>query len=213
MAITGQTFATADVVAHQKFYAANYLALIAQMQALNDELVSECVDNSDAQAVGGVKTFSAQPVFSAGINCNSQKAINVLDPTNAQDAATKNYVDTNTATPADRGDPSSDDFTKADLTVDTAWHDLDLSSIVTDSNSTFAILKVEIDNTSAEKYIFFRKNGNTNQYNRNSAYTQVGNIAISFTMTVPMDSNQVIEYKIQNVGTWNAINITVIGWL
>ena len=57
--ITGQTFANTDVVAGQKLYAANYLALIAQMQALNDELVSECLSLGGTQTVSGVKTFSA----------------------------------------------------------------------------------------------------------------------------------------------------------
>jgi hypothetical protein len=42
-------------------------------------------------AVGGVQRFS---VTSTGIDFNSLKGINLLDPTAAQDAATKNYVDT-----------------------------------------------------------------------------------------------------------------------
>ncbi len=53
---------------------------------------------ADATNPGGVGTtnqaFAGLKTFNAGIALNSQKAINVLDPTNPQDAATKNYVDT-----------------------------------------------------------------------------------------------------------------------
>ncbi len=93
MAITGQTFTKAFVVAGQKFYAADFLVLIAEMQALNDEVVSEAIANAGNQSVGGVKTFSSVPVFSAGANMGSAKVTAVLDPTANQDAATKAYVD------------------------------------------------------------------------------------------------------------------------
>ncbi len=93
MAITGQTFTKSFVVAGQKFYAADFLVLIAELQALNDEVVSEAIANAGAQAVGGVKTFSSAPVFAAGANMGSAKVTAVLDPTANQDAATKKYTD------------------------------------------------------------------------------------------------------------------------
>ncbi len=53
---------------------------------------------ADATNPGSVGTtnqiFAGLKTFNQGIALNSQKAINVLDPTNPQDAATKNYVDT-----------------------------------------------------------------------------------------------------------------------
>ncbi len=93
MAITGQTFTKAFVVAGQKFYAADFLVLIAEMQALNDEVVSEAIANAGNQAVGGVKTFSSAPVFSAGINCGSSKATAMATPATGTDGANKAYAD------------------------------------------------------------------------------------------------------------------------
>jgi hypothetical protein len=58
------------------------------------------VVKTGAQTIAGVKTFSDIPVFASGINCNSFKAINVLDPTAAQDAVTKNYLEAKIGTGA-----------------------------------------------------------------------------------------------------------------
>ncbi len=53
---------------------------------------------ADATNPGSVGTtnqiFAGLKTFNDGIDLNSQKATSVLDPTNPQDAATKNYVDT-----------------------------------------------------------------------------------------------------------------------
>jgi len=43
---------------------------------------------------------------------------------------------------ADRGDPAAFDKTEADLTMDNAWHDLDLSAIVTDTDASWILLRV-----------------------------------------------------------------------
>jgi len=93
MAITGQTLTKSFIVAGQKLYAADLIGLVDELQALNDELVSECIANAGAQAIDGVKTFSSAPVFSAGAVCGSNKLTAVKDPTANQDAATKKYVD------------------------------------------------------------------------------------------------------------------------
>ena len=55
------------------------------------------VDRTSAQSVAGVKTFTDQVVLSSGATCNSQRIQNVANPTAAQDAATKSYVDTQDA--------------------------------------------------------------------------------------------------------------------
>ncbi len=86
--ITGQTFANGDVVAGQKFYAANYLALIAQMQALNDELVAECVSLAGAQTITGAKTFTGITTLKDGSVMASSAA-----PSADAQIANKKYID------------------------------------------------------------------------------------------------------------------------
>lgn len=50
---------------------------------------------SDLATVVQAYTLNLFAAPTASVNLNSQKIINLLDPTNPQDAATKNYVDTN----------------------------------------------------------------------------------------------------------------------
>lgn len=85
--LTGQTFVTSDVVDGQKFYTANYLALIAQMQALNDELLAECLTLAGAQTITGNKTFSGITIVpDQTASDNSTKAANTKY-VDGQDAA------------------------------------------------------------------------------------------------------------------------------
>jgi hypothetical protein len=109
----------------------------------------------------------------------------------------------------DRGDPAAVDYAVGALTVDGAYHDLDLSSIVP-SGAKAVLLRLSFANASIGDVFYFRENGNSNSIN-------IGSLNI-FTNTthynsvvVACDTNRVVEYRLQ-VGTWSAFNITVGGW-
>lgn len=110
----------------------------------------------------------------------------------------------------DRGDPSNVDFTLTDLTTDGAWHDLDLSGIVPPKAKTVKLFVV-IRDDAVSSYIQFRKNGNTNVFNRTIVRTQVVNEYNDAEITVSCDSNRIIEYQARNT-TFTNISITVKGW-
>ena len=111
----------------------------------------------------------------------------------------------------DRGDPSSFDYTEADLTTDGGWYDLDLSSIITSSAATAVALRVTIQDDAAGSYVQFRKNGNSNTTNVSTLRTQVANVSIDGDLIVPLDSNRTIEYRTSNT-TFSNIYIAVKGW-
>ena len=110
----------------------------------------------------------------------------------------------------DRGDPAAVDFGIGDLTVDGAYHTLDLSSIIP-SDSKAVLLRVKvIDDAVGGVGVGFRKNGNSNSANVAICIPQVANIPIEYTPIVICDSSQIIEYV---VGTGlTVIDITILGW-
>ena len=110
-----------------------------------------------------------------------------------------------------RGDAATWDFELADFTTDTAWHRLDLSSIVP-SDAIMVKLFVRIKDGAIDSYILFRKRGNAYSYNRSELRTQVANQFTSGDIDVFCDSNQVIEYYGSNL-TFTKIDVTVKGWV
>jgi hypothetical protein len=110
----------------------------------------------------------------------------------------------------DRGDPTAVDFAVGDLTTDSTWNDLDLSSII-DAGAVAVVLSVTIEDGATESTLDFRKNGNSNAIAIASISTQVVDVPCSSTLTVALDSNGVIEYRGSNL-TFSTINITVLGW-
>lgn len=110
----------------------------------------------------------------------------------------------------DRGDAAANDFTLADLTADSAYHDLDLSSIVP-AGAKAVVLKLAImDTATTNRILIVRKNGNTNAINIFQTRTQVANIYNDTTGIIPCDSSRVIEYSV-TTGTDFAV-IHVLGW-
>ena len=92
--LTDRTFTNSFVVAGKKFYAADFLLLISELQAMCDELESEAVTEGGDQTLTGAKTFSGAVVISGSLSMSSKKIQNVLTPTAATDASTKGYCDT-----------------------------------------------------------------------------------------------------------------------
>jgi hypothetical protein len=114
----------------------------------------------------------------------------------------------------DRGDPSAVDYeetgSKAVLNTDGNWHDLNLSTIVSDGAKKI-LLWVRVEDNVAASAFNVRKNGNTNSYNSDTISTQVANVSNYGTLIVDCDTNRVIEYNGTNVAFVN-ISIVVRGW-
>lgn len=110
----------------------------------------------------------------------------------------------------DRGDPSAVDWDTEDLTLDGAYHDLDLSSIVTDSAATLVHLSVRFNHNTASSQFVIRENGNSNAVNGMKARIQVSGIPRLFSDFVSMDASRVVEYTFPTSTT--EAQITVRGW-
>lgn len=110
----------------------------------------------------------------------------------------------------DRGDPSTIDFSKLDITCDTTWYDLDLSSIVPDGAVAVSLVVLLLDNAS-NSYIRFRKNGNVHEHNFVTLRTQVSMVYVAQHFTVSCDSDRIIEYAASAL-SFTVIAITVAGW-
>ena len=112
---------------------------------------------------------------------------------------------------ADRGDPAAYDKTEADLTMNNAWHDLDLSAIVVDTDASWILLYVVLNDPNVGDNLIFRKNGNANAIAAPGLIAQVANQDISAEILVPCDTGQVIEYKAN--AALASCDIVVMGWI
>ena len=110
----------------------------------------------------------------------------------------------------DRGDPATHDFTKIDLTIDGAWHALDISAIVP-KTAQAVLWRGQVQGAGADWMVLFRKYGNTNDINVCCLETLRANITRCRLCVGAIDHNQKIEYKIDNE-VWTVINLTVRGW-
>lgn len=110
----------------------------------------------------------------------------------------------------DRGDPASDDWTQADLTTDATWRDLDLSAIVP-AGAKAVLFSVGVKDGVVDSDLRFRKNGNTDIYNRAIVRTLVANVYTMQDIVVACDTDRIIEYNGDNL-TFTNINIVVKGW-
>lgn len=110
----------------------------------------------------------------------------------------------------DRGDPAVYDYVKGDLTIDGAWHDMDLSAIAP-AGAKAVLICGEVEGAGTDWEIRFRKNGNTNEINSCDMETIRANVERHRSMIVACDTNRVIEYKVDNQA-WTTINLVIRGW-
>lgn len=115
----------------------------------------------------------------------------------------------------DRGDPAAVDWDEGDLTINGAWHDLDLSAIVPDG-AVLVLLRVVVV-TADNGAISFRENGNANAINVATLSSHVPVMSppheqYSADLLVAPSPNRIIEYKATAGWTVDSIDITVGGW-
>ena len=110
----------------------------------------------------------------------------------------------------DRGDPSDFDWEIGDLTTDASYHDLDCSSIAP-SDAVAFIIRCQVKDDAAGKYMLFKNKDNTNYYTGGAIWTQVANVMVEDVFIISCDENQTIQYMASNT-TFTTINISVVGW-
>lgn len=131
----------------------------------------------------------------------------------SQDFATKawvlgkNYL---TTVYIDRGDPAAYDFLTGDFIRDGEIHDLDLSDIIPAGIHTVHF-SVILQSTLADRWLWFRKKGNVNPYNRTFLRTQVAKTDLGFSDIIEADAAGKIEYCCKDVSI-NKIEFLVRGW-
>lgn len=109
-----------------------------------------------------------------------------------------------------RGDPATHDFVKEDLTIDGAWHNLDISAIVP-ATARAVLWRGQVEGNGADWLVLFRKYGDTNEINVCCLETLRANIARCRLCVGAVDHNRIIQYKIDNQN-WTTINLVVRGW-
>lgn len=148
---------------------------------------------------------------SSTANANAASGVVLLDASSKLPAVDGSQL-TNITTFTQRSS-SGYDFSDTTLTIDGAFHDLDLSSIVP-LGAKAVLLHIQLRHTAPAVglYVAFRKNGETNAYDSMYCYPQVANLDIFFNIAVSCDTNRVIEYYVINTATWSVITVTVKGW-
>jgi hypothetical protein len=115
----------------------------------------------------------------------------------------------------DRGDPSGYDFAVGSFTVDNAWHDLDLSSIVpaeAAGKRVFFLVLAAKTGGSGSQALAFRTKGQTNPYDQDGISIIDDTIVHRGSFWVECDSNREIQYLVTG-SAWSSINFVVRGWM
>lgn len=120
----------------------------------------------------------------------------------AQGYLTNSYVD--------RGDPGPFDFFQANFTIDSAWHELDLSAIIPAGPSA-TLMRFFVRPPVINMTIELRERGDANVAAIAVLRTTVGMVWHDALLIVGLDSTRIIEYKI-TAGVWAGLFAAVNGW-
>lgn len=110
----------------------------------------------------------------------------------------------------DRGDPAAYDYAKEDLTIDGAWHDMDLSAIVSEKAKAVFIIG-HLQGNGVDWKISFRKNGNVNEVVHGGMETLRAGVERHRSSIVALDDDRKIEYKVDDEN-WDILSLAVKGW-
>ena len=110
----------------------------------------------------------------------------------------------------DRGDPAAVDFVDTDLTIDGAWHTLNLSAIIPKVAKSI-LLKSRVQAGGIGDRIRYRRAGNSNEINTCSCEALRANALRRRMSVVAVNGAQEIEYNADNVA-WATLEIIVRGW-
>lgn len=108
-----------------------------------------------------------------------------------------------------RSDVNAYDASQATLTLDGAFHTLDLSSIIP-ATAKLVNLRIRAANAATGKHFIIVPHGQVNSYVKMDASIIVVNLAHEQTGIVPC-TGQVVDYKADAVA-WVAIGVVVLGW-
>jgi hypothetical protein len=110
----------------------------------------------------------------------------------------------------DRGDLPGYDFTQAQLTKDSGWHELDLTNVVGDLAATRVKIRLLFTGLYAGEWIAFREAGNIYDVNATAGRIHAAGVYYDGEGDVKMSSAQTIEYQCSPNVT--AANIVIRGY-
>ncbi|MBA7611857.1 hypothetical protein ES703_19088 [subsurface metagenome] len=109
----------------------------------------------------------------------------------------------------DRGDVEFADWNRDDLTIDGAWHELDVSAIVP-ANASAILFNMWMEDGVVHQFAGLRKSGRVYAWMEWGGWTQVGGAVVQQGIIVPTSPNGKVEYLVHTGMDW--IFFTVRGW-
>lgn len=110
----------------------------------------------------------------------------------------------------DRGDPAVYDYAKENLTIDGAWHDLNLAGIVPVGAKAVFILG-HLQGNAVDWKISFRKKGNVNEIVHGGMETLRANVERHRSSIVALDADRKIQYKVDDKA-WDTLDLAIKAW-